>query len=85
MDGRVVKTGLKENEGGLAARMLKTGYEDLDRVTLERKLVDAEIEIEELEETIKQLREEKWKKVETIKHLRQVLKDTLEDDILSLR
>lgn len=65
--------------------MLKTGYEDLDRVTLERKLVDAEIEIEELEETIKRIKEEKWKKVEIIKHLRQVLKDTLEDDILSLR
>ena len=33
--------------------MLKTGYEDLDRVTLERKLVDAEIRIEELEDLVR--------------------------------
>lgn len=61
--------------------MLKTGYEDLDRVTLERRLVDAEIRIDELEDMVRQYSEEKYKKVDIIKHLRQVLKETLEDSI----
>lgn len=62
--------------------MLKTGYENVDKVTLERKLVDAEIKIDELEERIRQLEKGKWRELEMIKHLRQVLKDTL-DDVVS--